>query len=284
MIKKTLDTLRKNPIIIAAYSFIVLVFIGGFALISPYYNKFNSLLFNFYEKYSEYSDKLDSQKMIELIEPQEMIELTKLSVIILIFYLLILAITIVYLPGFGNMLSQAVCNGKTTLKVFFQGIKKYFVKILLASLLLMAIVFGFRITASFLSMFIAALTNADTIIDEQSLYNTQRLMTGIFYIITILSYPLILLWFPSLFMDKNDGVIATLKKGFKAGIRRYKELVLPTAFVLMPSIVVQALNYTDINISLPVYIVLYAYQVIAILFFATYIFELYNDKKKHNYL
>lgn len=274
MLKKTLQTLRKNPIIIGLYCFLLLVGVGGFILVFPYYNK----LVDFADKVNKNSDYYNT------LTSQNMAEITLSSLIVLLFTLFILAFTVVYFSGFGNVLSQAVCDGKTSLKAFFQGIKKYFVKILLASLLFIAISFGFSFFSSFISAFVALLTGKGSIIDEQSAYNTQKFMTGIIYIITILCYSFILLWLPSLFIEKDDGVIVTLKKGFKAGVKRYKELVLITAAILMPSIIVQAFNYSgEINIFTPVYIALYVYEAIISLFFVTYIFELYNDTRKQIY-
>jgi hypothetical protein len=274
MLRKSLDTLKKNPIIIFVYLLVTVILFLAIILILPDINKITAIS----------NEITQTQVDPSTIDPQLIIDMMISGMKLLLFGLIVCIFGIIYVSGFGNMMSEAVIEGKTSIKSFFTGIKRSFKKTILSFLLLIAFSFGFGIIVALISMPFTISSMVKSSFDNQAVYNDQRIVQALSSIISIFAYPFVELWFPSIFMDKNDGVIASLKKGLRAGIKNYKLLVVVTAAMLLPSIGLLVFN-TGLNTintvaSSPAYIAIYIYQALLAPVIFIYLFTLYNKTRQ----
>jgi hypothetical protein len=274
MLNKSLLTLKKNPIIIILYLFVTGILVLSFFLISPDLNKLTTISNEINQNSANPSS----------IDPKIMVDMLSAALKLLMYGLILCIFGILFISGFGSLFAEAVAETKTSLKSFFIGIKKNFVKTLLSFLLFMAFSFGFGIIIAIVLIIFSVSSMVNSNFDTQSIYNTQRIIQALASIIMIFAYPLVELWFPSIYMDKNDGVIMSLKKGFKTGIKNYKLLIVVTAVLMLPSIGLVVFN-NNINamVSSPAYIVMYIYQVIAGPVVLMYLFTLYKDSRQYQH-
>jgi flagellar biosynthesis protein FlhB len=218
-------------------------------------------------------------------DPEVLLDFLYSAVKILIFAFIMFAYSVVFVSGFGSMVAEAISEGKTTISGFFTGIKKNFVRTLLFILLLMAFSFGVGIVLGMISLpftIISSMNNAiNGVYDYEAMYDSQRIISALSYLLMIFIYPLFLLWIPSVYLDKSDGIIATLKKGVKAGLKNYKQLVVLSAILLLPSVAYLTFDKNpDIVFTSPAYIALLAYQVIMAPIFFVYLFNFYFGVRK----
>lgn len=180
------------------------------------------------------------------------------------------------MSGFGNMISETVINGETSAASFLPGLKKYFARVLLASLLLIAFCIGF---SSALSIIIIPITVLCVI--NGSINSLNVIIVLIEVVAVTLVIPFILLWLPSIFID-NAGVIQGLKNGVKAGVKNYWKLVLVIWMIYIPSAVNIVINFNTImdgDIFTLGYLVMYILTAIITIVVLPMIFIIYKENK-----
>src|SRR5690554_937203 len=106
MLSKTLNILKNNPILILSYfAYIVIVLIVTSGALPNYFT-------------------------------EDPVKILISTIIFTAFILLLCVVGFLFTTGYGSMVSEAVKTGKTSLSSLFPGIKKYFVRILVATLLM----------------------------------------------------------------------------------------------------------------------------------------------------
>jgi hypothetical protein len=142
---------------------------------------------------------------------------------------LICGLGLVFFSGFGNMITEAVINGTTSAGSFIPGIKKYFGRIFLSTLLLFAFYIGFTIV---ITIIIIPLTIIAVMMGNIMITIVASLIMGL---VVIFALPFIILWYPAIFI-KSTGVIQGLKDGLKAGAKNYWKLLLGIVIIYIPVI------------------------------------------------
>ena len=271
MLKKSLVTLKNNPMIIILLVLVIILSAVSVMFLMPDLNRI-----------MEISNEISRNSANPAgINPQEMTEMLFSSMIMLLYSLVACGFGIVFMAGFGNMLAVAVNDGKASLKIFLFGIKKFFVKTLLSFLLAAAIVFGASIVISIISTPFTIAGIMRNAFDPEAMISMQRVMMVFSSIVMILLYPLVVLWLPAIFLDRNEGVLACFRNGFKAGVKKYIFLIMVIALILLPTIFLFIFTENVYSImQSPFYFYMYIYQAIIMPVLLTYLFVLYNEMKK----
>ena len=271
MLKKSLETLKKNPVIIMTYLVVAVVLFLSVFFFMPNVNKIVDIS----------NEITKNQANPSAIDTQIIINMFVILLKLFLFGFIVCVLGVIYMAGFGSMIAEAVSEGKTALKSFFTGIKKNIKKTILSFLLLIAFSIGLGILMVIISMPFSVFSAIRNINDTQAVYNSQRIIQALSSIIMIFAYPFVELWLPAIFMDKEDGVITSLKKGVKAGKKNYKSLVVVTAVLFLPSIGLLVF-IKDMNSAIisPVYIATYVYQVIVAPIVIVYLFNFYKASRQ----
>ena len=255
MLKKSLNILKSNPVMILLYAlFMVVTFLIIFTLYPKDINQFTN----------PDVTKFDFAGYLVMMGKM------------LIAALLMYALGLLFYSGFGNMITEAVINGKTSANSFLPGVKKYFVRVLLASLLLMAFSIAFSIISSIITVPIMLLSIRNVAITSLSI-----IITLILTLVIIIILPFILLWFPSIFID-DVGVIPGLVKGAKAGVKNYWKLLLVILIIYLPVTANIMINFKSIengNIFTPGYLIMGLLSVIMSLVSFPVFFLIYKENK-----
>lgn len=271
MFKKSLITLKNNPMIILLFVLVIILSAVSVIFLLPDINRI-----------MEISNELSRNSTNPSgINPQEITEMLFSSMIMLLYSLVACGIGIVFLAGFGNMLAVAVNEGKASLKIFIFGIKKFFGKTLLSFLLLAALVFGVSLVISIISAPFTISGMMRNAFDQEAIVNMQRIIQIITSIIMILLYPFVILWFPSIYLDRDDGVMTCFRNGFEAGLKKYILLVVVIALMLIPTILIYIFAeniYTVMNS--PLYFLMYVYQAVIMPVLLMFLFTIYNEIRK----
>lgn len=272
MFKQMLNVIRQNPVIPLIYAAVMLLS-GALLLLMP--------------------ERFDTSN------PFRMIAMVLTMLLITIF---LGAISLVFTSGFGNMLSVAVNGGRADYSTFFSGIKKYFVKVLLMSLLMIAFSIGISIIITMFSLpftIIASMRrfagHFPSISSSYSISAISGAITIFTYILTVVGIPFITLWLPALFME-SGGVFECLKKGAKAGVKNYWLLFSFIALITAPSIIYTFVSYipsissiltmpfgksqnplTGLNYFTPGFVLMFAITCILSFFFSILIFVIYKN-------
>jgi hypothetical protein len=255
MLKKSINLLKRNPSIIILYvGYLVVMFLIVFALyprdMSQFYNT-NPTNFDFIAY---------GITMMKLLTA-----LALISILGLLFF-----------AGYGNMITEAVVQGKTSINSFLPGLKKYFVRVLLAMLLLIAFSVGISVV---LSIMIVPVTLIMMVHGAESIYSVSIITTSITTALVCVTSPFIILWFPSIFID-DIGVIQGLKNGAKAGVKNYWKLLLVILLLCIPTFTNVMINFNKVSRGIiftpSYYIILILLSMISIVILPA-IFILYND-------
>lgn len=205
----------------------------------------------------------------------------------LIFYLVLFVLGIlgiVFLAGYGNMLAAAVNDGKASLKVFLFGIRRFFGKTFLSALLFTGITIGFSFAISIIAMpvMLAGVIRGgmENSLSMQGMMNRQTAFQVVTLILSAFLYPFIEMWVPSIFLNRNDGVTACFRKGLRAGKRKYLTLLVVTAVMVLPMLL---LNLFSGNVykmlESPLYYLSFVYQAIVSPVIVAYLFLLYKEER-----
>ncbi|MDF2905930.1 MAG: hypothetical protein K0R34_1251 [Herbinix sp.] len=218
MLKKALQLLKKNPIIILCYAVFLAI---------------NILLIFFLYPKSFGADTYTKDGMLDY----SLYMATMRNILIAL--LLVFIISLFYISGFYNMIREAVFSGKTRLYSFLDGIKKYLGRVILSVLLTAAIVIVGSILLGLLSIpfTIMAVSNG-----TGSLLVITLVIMLFTLLLVIIPTPFIVLWLPALFLE-DTGVIRSLKLGAKAGARNYWRLLLASFILVLPQAIYSILNY-----------------------------------------
>ena len=257
MIKKSLHLLKNNTVIILFYAiYLVVMFLIVFTLYPKDMNQFNSMNPNSFD-FAAYFNAMAK-----------------------IFFasILMYACGILFLSGFGCMISEVVLEGKTKATSFLPGISKFFVRVLLASLLLIAFYIGFSIVLSIIiipiTFIMLAYGNMATLI-----------ITLIAAVAVIFTIPFIILWFPSIFID-DAGVIQGLINGAKVGVKNYLKLVFVLFVMYLPIFAYIIVNFDSMSkgvIYTPSYFIMCILAAIISIVAIPIIFIMYKENRPRLY-
>lgn len=276
MFIKTLAILKNNPLLVIMLLLVFVLLLASTILIMPDLTSLTGIYSNMSE-YSTYPPEMDMQSAVEML---------MISMKIGLFSLLYGIVGLIFSAGYGNMLAAAVNEGKASLKVFLYGIRKFTGKVFLSALLLAAIIFGFSFVISIISTpFIMAgaiggVINNDTY-NFEAMMNTQKVMQIVMFVIMIFLYPLIIMWFPAIFLDREEGVMACFRNGFRAGVRKYIKLVPLIALLILPTLIIYLFSANIFEILNETYFyTIYLYQAIVLPVAITILFIQYQEVKK----
>lgn len=194
----------------------------------------------------------------------------------------IFILSLLFMPGFGHMLSEGVTRGKTSVQAFVEGINRFFVRMLLLTLLGMAAAIAFSIIISIIIVPVTIfLTLGGGVAGVQSMSVVIMILT---LIITIFIIPFVVLSFPSILMD-DVSTTQGIKNGAKAGVKNYWKLVAILFMMYLPIIVYEIFYINSASqgaIITPAYIVLLIICGIISLFLLPILFLVYRDYRGNN--
>ena len=269
MVSKALIVLKNNPVIVVLYFAYTLIMTIWVLLFSP--TNFSS---------SQMSDPRQVQSFLL----QMLIYYVSLGIIGLI--------GLIFLSGFGHMITEAVQLGKTSITSFIPGIKKFFKRILLSALLLCSFLFGFSMVISMLVMIpIVFMTLANgNVRDPSTITGITTVSMGVIFGLMMFAIPFIMLWFPAIFIEDNK-VIYSAKCSLKASRNNYGKLFLITLCIYLPIVAssifafskMDALNNSiDVKslMLMPEYLALMGISSLISLVVLPLFFIIYNDYKE----
>lgn len=261
MLKKSFNLIKKNPVILLLYFvYMVIAF---------------SILFLLYPK--DFSQIAYTEAGVFSMSTY-MLMMGK----IMLAALLVSLLGLLFLSGYGNMIRNAILNEKTSVAVFIPGVKKYFVRLLLSMLLLMAFAIGASVILSILTIPITVML---TLNGSASVGMISVVIVLLSFVIILIPMPFVILWIPAIFMD-DTKVMKSLKYGAKAGAKNYWRLILAMILLYVPlgvNTVTNLDSYTSGHIFTTSYLLVYlATAVLAAIFF-TYIFVVYHEYRMATY-
>lgn len=255
MLKKTLQIIKNNPVIILCY--VAYLAISILLLLFLYPKSFGV---GTYTKNGAFDYSLYMVTMRNM----------------LIALLLIFVFSLLFISGFSSMIREAVFSGKTKLYFFFDGIKNYFGRVLLTVLLTAAIIIIGSILFGLLSIPFTIMAVAN---GTDSVYLISLVIMLIALILFLIPSPFFILWLPALFLE-DTGVIRSLRLGVKAGTKNYWKLLLVSFLLILPQAVYFILNYNVMmsgSLFSTGYFVMIGVMAVLSLFYNIYIFVLYHE-------
>jgi len=256
MIKKSIKLLKENPVLILFYLIYMAIAFTILFLLYPHH----------------INQRISTSNLDLVAYAITMIKM-------LIALGLIAALGIVFISGFGNMLREAVINGTTSKSSFFPGVKRFFVRSLLAAFLY----FGFAIVLGIvMSIITIPITITQVLNGHESIEFMSIIITVITMTITTFSLPFLMLWIPSIFVD-DTGIFQALKNGVRMGVKNYWKLVLALVIIYLPSGILMLFNYPVVmngEIFAPAMLVMYLLSAIISIVFILFLFVLYWEKRQ----
>lgn len=195
--------------------------------------------------------------------------------------LILCALSVVFIAGYGNTQAAAVNGGKASFKIFFFGIRKFTGKVILSLLLLLGVFYAVGIVISIVvtPFTVAAFISTDFSIG--SIMETQMVLQIVIMIVMTLLYPLILLWLPAIFLDRQDRVIACFKNGVRASRKNYLKLLPVTIIMMLPTLLMYITSDNVFTmLKSPFLYLMYPYQMIVTPLIVTHLFIKYDSLKK----
>ncbi len=252
-VKKTMQLIKSNPIIIIFYAVYLTISILPMLLIYP-----KSFGVDTYTKNGMFDYSLYLVTMRN----------------ILIALLLIFVLSLFYIPGYSNMIKEAIFTGKTKASSFLSGIKMFFGRVFLFVLLTIVFAVALSVLLGILSIpfTIMAATNG-------SMYAMTLIIMLVTLMLVLIPAPFIVLWLPALFLE-NTGVIRALKLGAKAGAKNYWRILFSTLLLILPQAVYSILSFNLImkgTFYSTGYFVLLGVMSILALIYNIYLFMIYHE-------
>lgn len=267
MVKKTIDTIKSNPMIfIVMFVYVLLIAVLSIPIISET-NKTTDNYANI-TSFSRIYPDIYARRMSEIM----------LSCSKIIFYsLMLLLLRICFISGYGNMVEAAMNEGKASLKIFFYGFRKFFGKVILSALLLVAVTIGFGIVVLLITIPLTIIGVLSGTFTADNMLSGQKAIQIFISVIILLIYPLLLLWLPAIFAERKDGVVKCFKNGFREGKRHYVQVLLASVLMMLPVFLQYLLcdNLYELT-KTPYYLLIYPIQGIILPFVITYLFVLYH--------
>jgi len=273
MVKKSLLILKKNPIIFIMMVVFMLLMMAASLPLQSITNKimdYSQRFYDFSGGYSQfgiqdYSDMMSSARIVYLIS------------------LAMGVISLAFMSGYGNMIAAAMNEGKASLKIFLYGFRKFFGKVLLSALLLMVVLLCFSFVVSIIAVpliIVITLAGSFQSFDASYIYEGQRIIVIVTIIIMSFLYPLMLMWIPAIFTDRNDGVIKCFKNGFRASRKKYLQLLTATVLMLLPTLLLFLLSENIFEtLKTPGFYLSYPFQAVILPVVITYLFVMYQAFK-----
>lgn len=279
MLEKTIRVLRDNPIIfIAGALFILLMAALSIPMVSESRElaELNTNMFGSSGSLNINNTEamLDSYMDMAAYSMDIMISTGK----IYLYSLLLGLLAIGFMAGYGNMLAATMNEGKPGWKIFLHGFKKFYGKVFLSSLLLLGLIIAFSIVLSAVTTPVILARTIRGSISMGSIFESQKMIQIITYILVTFTYPLILLWLPSILINRRDGVINCFKYGVRAGRSKYLKLLPLTVIMLLPSFLLTVLSdniYAMIETNY--YFLMYPFQAVIVPIAITYLFVMYQE-------
>lgn len=267
MLEKSLMTLKKNPMIFIMMAAFMLIMA---ALSLPMISETNKMT----DIYTEMYDFSGDYPQINMQDTMVMM----LSSLKIFSYSLVLGILgLCFMSGYGNMVEAAMNEGKASLKIFFYGIRKFFGKVLLSALLLAGIIVGFSVVISLITTPLIIVGTLNRTFTSTNIFESQKVIQISTMVVTILLYPLLLMWFPAIFADRKDGVITCFKNGFRASRKRYLQLLPAVALMMLPTLLIYLFSENIFEmLETPYYLLIYPIQAIILPVVITYLFVMYQ--------
>lgn len=284
MFKKTIRVLRANPIIfIAGALFILLMAALSIPMVSESRElaKLSTNMFGSSGNFNidDTEAMVDSYMGMMTYSMDVMISTGK----IYLYALLLGLLGIGFMAGYGNMLASTMNEGKPGWKIFLHGFKKLYGKVFLSSLLLMGLIIAFSIALSAVTTPMILARTIRGSVSMESILESQKAIQIITYILVAFAYPLILLWLPSIFVNRRDGVVNCFKYGIRASKKMYLKLLPLTVIMLLPSFLITVLSdniYAMIETNY--YYLIYPFQAVIVPIAITYLFVMYQDFRTDN--
>ncbi len=194
-------------------------------------------------------------------DPLSMVaNLGNLMIMSLIVPLVMGFVGLIIYTGTGNMIKSAINCNSVSIKDFGEGIKKYLGKIVLSTLLAMAVAILASLVIAVIGVLLLFLGFGGlNFTDEGQIYPFGTLSTGgiialVIFILAIIIFAVVIsvlisLWLPAIIMD-NEGVISGFSKGFKAAKKNFWTILgIGALFTIIILAVVIGLNllYAAIN-------------------------------------
>ncbi len=257
MISKSFYLLKKNPFLVLFYAIYIAI---TFVLVLLLYPR----------DFSQFSD------------PQNYMNFDYIAYAIIMLKMLIAAglmflISLFFTAGYGFMITEAVTTGETSAASFLQGIKKFFVRILLLMLLLIAIVIGISIIIGIISIPLAF---------AMVMVGDPFIMSVIIYIVTIalvfFSVPFFILWIPAVFID-DTRIMKGLTNGLKAGVKNYWKLLLLLFFMYVPIVIYMLFNINTMysgQIFSAGYFLLLSIEALISIIYLPIVFNIYHNYRQ----
>ena len=157
------------------------------------------------------------------------------------------------------------------------GFRKFFGKVLLSALLLAGIIIGFSIVVSLITTPLIIAGAISGTFTPANILESQKAIQIFTMGITIFFYPLLLMWLPAIFTDRQDGVIKCFKNGIRASRKKYLHLLSVTALMMLPTLLLFMLSENIYEIlKTPYYYLIYPFQAIILPAVITYLFVMYQ--------
>lgn len=218
MIKKTLQLIKNNPVIILFYAVYLVISILLLLFLYPKSFGVDTYMRDGIFDYSLY-----------------MVTMRNMLIALLLMFIL----SLFFISGYFNMIREAVFSGKTKIIFFIDGIKKYIGRVLLSVLLTIAIVILGTILLGILSIPFTILASTT---GSVSLFAITLIIMLVTLILVLIPAPFFVLWLPAMFLE-DTGVIRSLRLGAKAGAKNYPKLFLATLLLISPQTIYSILNY-----------------------------------------
>ena len=269
--QRVIQILFKNPLLIILPAAGIILLGASMLLLMPDINRMMDI-YSGMTDYTSFASNFDVQDMALI-----MVTSLKTSA----FSLLYCALFVIFISGYGNQQSAAVNGGKASFRVFFFGVRKLIGKVILSFLLLTGIITGFSLIVSIVT---TPMIFANVLLEGSSQGNflgmQKELQIGTLVIMTLI-YPLIVLWLPAIFLDRQEGVIACFKNGLRAGVKKYFRMLAVVIIMQLPTLLLYILSDNIYSMfKTPWFYLVYPYQMIIIPIIVTYLFLQYDELKK----
>lgn len=204
MIKKTFRILKSNPWLIIMYS--------AFILMNEVISHAMARYDNFDINTSIYSVETAASRVLGIL-------------------IITIVMSILFISGFGNMISIAVKKGRCTFMDFLRGLNSFLGRILLSCVILFFLLSLFVIIISITALPIIMAQSVGALKNGNIVFEVFIIAVCI---LAILIYPCIMLWYPAIFLEDTD-VLDGLRKSLALSKKCYWILVGAAFVSALPS-------------------------------------------------
>lgn len=269
---KIIQVMMKNPLIIILPVVAVLLLAVPYMLLQPDISR----LVDFY------AGMTDMESFIENIDIEDSILMLSVTLKTGVISLIIAALMVVFLAGYGNLQSAVVNGGKASFRIFLYGIRKFTGKVILSFLLLIGVIYGISFAISLVTtpIIVAGIIRDGPL--QADILGMQMLLQIVMIIIMTLLYPFLILWLPAIFIDREERrVVECFKNGLRAGKKKYFQLLPVIVAMMLPTLLLYLLSDNlFVMLKTPYFYLVFPYQMIVFPYLLTFIFFKYDSYKK----